>query len=777
MKTKYIFKALALAMLMPAMLLTTACSNEDDVVNNTENIANKGYELPVTVNVTRQDATAGTRTTYTDNGNKTGSLAFSAGDKLFVKGNDTSASGAGFFAGTLTWKSGGTFSGTILTENAYSGTIDALFTAPNTLATLIPDNYVNSSYFSFTNEGTYKASVTPNYTKTFATSKATAVEQFSNEVGGYTSGTGFTLKPTNAILNFTITGLAANTGVDVAFSDGVSFTISGGVTTNVSGTATFAIGVRYYNTDLKDFTLKVGGKSITLVSSSKTLEAGKIYNITRSAGATVDLSTKNTAYTAQNGETLTGTLASNVKISIAEGATVILDGVTINGENSDMYNYAGITCEGDATIILSGTNNVKGFYEDYPGIYVPENKTVTIQGTGSLTASSNGYGAGIGGCGTLSGNCGNITINGGNITATGGSGRAGIGGGTGACGNITITGGTIAATGGESAPGIGGGIGACGNITITSGTIAATKGNNAPYSIGAGGFVTSTCGTVTIGGIETGNITTSPYIYPLGVTVLSTINANYTASNGEILTGTLGNNVKISIADGATVTLNNVNINGSGTWTSGNYAGITCEGNATIILSGTNTVKGFYEDYPGIYVAENKTVTIQGTGSLTASSNGSGAGIGCGKSENCGNITINGGNITATGGGANAGIGGGYGACGNITITGGTITATGSGSNAGIGGGIGACGNITITSGVTRVTATKGDDAPNTNSIGAGGFVTSSCGTVKFGDQTMYDGSNWTTTPTSGSAYGGLNLTISQTTYANDTWTLTPVTP
>ncbi len=35
MKTKNIFKTLALAMLMPTMLLTTACSSEDDVVNST----------------------------------------------------------------------------------------------------------------------------------------------------------------------------------------------------------------------------------------------------------------------------------------------------------------------------------------------------------------------------------------------------------------------------------------------------------------------------------------------------------------------------------------------------------------------------------------------------------------------------------------------------------------------------------------------------------------------------------------------------------------------
>ena len=257
-------------------MLTSACSNEDDVVNNTENIANKGYELPVTVNVTRQDA-ATTRASF--DGSK---LNFGEGDQLFVRGEDTSAGGAGHFAGTLTWQSGGTFSGTILTQNAYPGTIDALFTAGSALATLLPANYGNYPYLSFTNKDTYSASVNYDATKTFATSKAIAVEQFSFEVGGYTSGTGFALHPANAILNFTITGLAANTGVDVALSCGVSFTISGSVTTDDLGTATFAAGVSV-GTDLNDFSLTVGGNPITLVSSTTVLAAGKIYNITRSA--------------------------------------------------------------------------------------------------------------------------------------------------------------------------------------------------------------------------------------------------------------------------------------------------------------------------------------------------------------------------------------------------------------------------------------------------------------------------------------------------------------
>ena len=254
---------------------------------------------------------------------------------------------------------------------------------------------------------------------------------------------------------------------------------------------------------------------------------------------------------------------------------------------------------------------------------------------------------------------------------------------------------------------------------------------------------------------------------------LSSIASAYTAQHGEALTGTLGQNVQISIADGATIMLNNVSINANSAWDSGDYAGITCEGNATIVLSGTNTVKAIGGYYPGIYVPEGKTLTIRGEGSLTASGrNGEdGAGIGGGNGLSCGNIVIEGGTITATayywsagiGGGRDAacgnitisggtvtaqceqcaaGIGSGYAAsanasCGNITISGGTVNATGGSNSAGIGTGYGnnnnnSCGDIEITTGVTSVTATKGEGAQH--SIGQGG---ASCGigTVTIGDE------------------------------------------
>ena len=510
MNTKNILKTLALA-----MLLVSAC-NKSEIAND-ENAEKKGFALPVTVNATRGGDD--TKATYNESTRK---LEFSAGDKLFVSG---SATGAGQFAGTLDYDAvSGKFSGTIYTKNNYDGSADALFSAPSSVrAILLPNGYDSYNFLYIDNKSTdvlYDDVVGATISKAFVaseTAKKTGVEQLSCEQA-YTYSSGFALAPANAVLNFTISGLEAGEKAVTLITtySGIDFdqTMSGSVTPNASGVATFAIGVPN-NLVIKNVAnnLTVGSSKFTLPSGTA-LAAGKIFNITRGTGATVNLSTKNSAYTAQNGETLTGTLASKVQISIADGATVILNGVNINGSGTwTTGNYAGITCNGDATIILSGTNNVKGFHEDYPGIYVPENKTVTIQGPGSLTVSSNGWAAGIGGGNT--GNCGNITITGGNITATGGYGRAGIGGGSDACGNITITGGTITATGYANGAGIGGGIGACGNITITSGVtrVTATKGPTAPNSIGAGG-ISTICGTVTIGGIVTGNITTSPYTYP-----------------------------------------------------------------------------------------------------------------------------------------------------------------------------------------------------------------------------------------------------------------------
>lgn len=220
--------------------------------------------------------------------------------------------------------------------------------------------------------------------------------------------------------------------------------------------------------------------------------------------------------------------------------------------------------------------------------------------------------------------------------------------------------------------------------------------------------------------------------------------ADYTAKNGETLTGILNVNRKISIEPGATVVLDGVTINGTNN-SSYKWAGINCEGNATIILSGSNSVKGFYDEYPGIIVAIQKTLTILGTGSLEAKSSGWASGIGGGYNKDAGFIVLKGGDITATGGSYSTGIGGGSAS---------------------------ACYGICVTDGVISVKATRGSNS-GLNSIGNGA---GKCGPITFGTEQVYDGdgatatSTWMPDPMVAGNYGGLSLAIS-----GSTWTLTPV--
>lgn len=260
------------------------------------------------------------------------------------------------------------------------------------------------------------------------------------------------------------------------------------------------------------------------------------------------------------------------------------------------------------------------------------------------------------------------------------------------------------------------------------------------------------------GGGSTGGGSTSGEEYafdPTKVLDLATVTEDVVIEDGYTVIGTLDVEnypACVSIADGATIILDNISIMGRDDDYDYEYAGLECEGDATIILKDgtTNNLRG-YCDAGGIYIQPGKTLTIkgetEGTGVLNAKGNGGyGAGIGSGGTS-CGNIVIEGGVINAEGGEGSPGIGAGaLGDCGNITITGGTITAIGHGEAAGIGGGgcwlpyvSTHCGNITITDGVTKVTATKGEDAP----CAIGPCKDGGCGTVTIGGKVYYDGSDY----------------------------------
>jgi M6 family metalloprotease-like protein len=407
----------------------------------------------------------------------------------------------------------------------------------------------------------------------------------------------------------------------------------------------------------------------------------------------VDLSKLVFSTTITDGTTIYGTLGGNHKVSIAPGATVTLAGVAINGVNSSAYPWAGLTCEGDATLVLDRSSVVRGFEEFYPGIYVPPFSTLVVTGGGSLDASSNGSGAGIGG--GLGVHCGNIGVTNGTVVATGGAGAAGIGGGRyGVCGEISVSGGNVTATGGDGAPGIGGGReGSCGYVRIGNGIVrvSATRGDsgqNASFPIGAGldgsgGYRSVGEGLVISGTASDATIV----IAPRWDGNLATLSDDVTAADGTTIHGTLSGRHKVSIAAGATVTLSNAVVNGVHD-NACPWAGITCEGNATIVLIGANVVKGFQVGRPGIHVPQDRVLTIsaKSTGSLEASSNGYGAGIGGGFQIHCGHILIEGGTVVATGGNGAAGIGGGFeGICGTIGVTGGCVRSTRGGADSLVG--------------------------------------------------------------------------------------------
>ena len=152
---------------------------------------------------------------------------------------------------------------------------------------------------------------------------------------------------------------------------------------------------------------------------------------------------------------------------------------------------------------------------------------------------------------------------------------------------------------------------------------------------------------------------------------LSALAKNYTAVNGNTLTGTLSANYTVSVADGAAVTLTNVTIGSRSGLTA---PGIACSGNATLTLSGANSVTG--SSSVGVSVPSGKTLTINGSGSLAATGTGNNAGIGSAGSAACGSITLSGGTVTATKGGTAAnsiGPSQSGASCGTITI-GGVVT-------------------------------------------------------------------------------------------------------
>lgn len=500
MKTFRLFSMAALALMM------AACSSEDNTLE-TASPAAPG-KLQFTATIATPDNGAGTRTEYSEQPDGTIKVAWKVNDEIaaIVTNSEGKYVKDVLTVSKVNADGSATISGDITKPKDDAPMVDLIY--PEDIVTVAADGSVYSISFEKMRDGSTldgtPEKIAANIDYRLADDCPLTV---SGDKATLTSAAKLVSKL--SIWKLTLQDKGGNdlSASKVTIKDGDGVTM---VSSAASGSTVYLPVPAASDADICIAATTSGGNYIYM-KEDVTLATGKYYQSTVQMTKGAHLALLTADYEAKDGETLTGTLASNVKISIAAPVapatttTVTLKDVTINGNNNSSYDWAGITCEGSATIILEGTNTVKGFYEDYPGIYVPENKTLTIDGTGSLTASSNDYGAGIGGGNAI--NCGNIEIKGGEITAGGGSsysGSAGIGGGSNAsCGNITISGGTITANSSGNGAGIGGGgNGICGTITINGGTVTAS-GDYYGAGIGCGyasNGLDTRCGDILING-------------------------------------------------------------------------------------------------------------------------------------------------------------------------------------------------------------------------------------------------------------------------------------
>lgn len=527
-----------LAMAALTLIMTTSCSNDDNEITQQPSMAN-GIPFSATISM---GESASTRALAEDGVNNKIIATWGAGDKVALIHNGVSDEM------TVSSVSGGvaTITGTITGSPTTGDEVTVIY--PSTAADGATGN-VKADLLKF-QDGTLNT-----IAQKFDVRKGTG----TLKVSGSASLNG-TISLTNqyAIMKFTLSGVSAKVLTLKDYSTNALVTHA--ATSSETSTFYMAIPAAVNNTHY--WIRASDGTTIyekdLLVIMTEGIESGKFYQTTISTwddthSAIVNLGSLTGNYPATDLQVLTGTLCGDYKITIVDGATVTLKDVDITNITNDIsHNWAGITCLGDAAVILEGTNIVYSGFEDCSGFIGASGKTLTIRGSGSLetrptgsnrcgsgiligenghiviqdgTIVANGYDAcaGIGISGT-----GTVTITGGHITAQGGTYAAGIGSGNAStCGAINISGGTIIAKGGGYAAAIGGGNWSVhGDITITSGvtSVTATKGSGSVHSIGNGYNPKTGCGTVSIGGTiywdgayQNGGETilpNSPLVYP-----------------------------------------------------------------------------------------------------------------------------------------------------------------------------------------------------------------------------------------------------------------------
>ena len=307
---------------------------------------------------------------------------------------------------------------------------------------------------------------------------------------------------------------------------------------------------------------------------------------------------------------------------------------------------------------------------------------------------------------------GDITIYGGTVAAKGGSDGAAIGGGKNSSGGvITIYDGNITTSDdpNEDGAGIGGGLnGDGGTITIWGGTVTTWSRDGAGIGNGADGSGSTITLDYTDHSRDSIAVKANSYSTPVTFIKAFLADSSYIAPGTFEQTELLANKtLRASGRQPVEVAYQDLNdetrtelcfiVDKNDTILSGTWYAITdsfsidhevsVSGDVNLILA-----DGCIVNTKTIQVAAGNSLTIwgqvNGSGTLKATAADEGkAGIG-GALCDCGTITINGGTVNATGNNGGAGIGANENhRPGTVIINGGTVTATGGYSAAGIGGG------------------------------------------------------------------------------------------
>lgn len=290
-----------------------------------------------------------------------GAFAFSSGDAIKI------FNGTGTYSGTTTSTSG---SGSFTMEDGFTDAGSGYAGFPASMVSSIDENGVKFNLpdsYAFDEVGS---------------TDANAAKVPCPMVGTYTACSSISLKQVGAVIRFRITNVAAGSLI-FTFPTNVTGTLTNSIQTpsgtsdgilvgnltsagkviSVSDVPAVSSGYIYVTLPVPTETVPqniivsnipaAGGDKLSAIfkgSSTNLLRAGGL-----KVGAQLAEPTSISGnHTAQDGETLTGELVGDYKISIADGATIVLDNVTISGANKSSCKWAGITCEGNATIILRG---------------------------------------------------------------------------------------------------------------------------------------------------------------------------------------------------------------------------------------------------------------------------------------------------------------------------------------------------------------------------------------------------------------------------------------